>query len=575
MMRLRAPELETEGWELFVDEHGEGLGVGKQVVGKKLGKSGQMLEEWTTGHPKVCPVTGDLIFFGYNMCVLSSLSCPKWECPLTYCSQPNSFAPPFVTHSVVRKDGSHSASFKAPVYGVQRPKMMHDFGVSLHHSIILDLPLTMNPLNIVLAQPMLHFNRSLMSRFGILPRHFDGTDPEQVRWFEDSEPCLIFHTADAWDEGLSGAQYTGSEDNDSIVAVNFFCCRFRTSKLVFAAGGMQAPAEEEKLSRDLSDVVRLTYMRFSISEQDPLRNDNPISHAFSLSAIPFDFPVVSHQHSMRQHRFIYGCTLRHGQFDSALEGAKIDCLVKIDAETLRCRGIELAQKGQLQRYEEVDKRTVGDVLAGQREGTSDPCIQVFDLPEGIHGQEPVFVPRSKPRSEDDGYLVFYVYDEAQLLPDGSAPDTSSSQMYIIDASKMGAADPSSAIVGIVQLPARVPYGLHSTFITAEQIESQLKPQEINRSTVQSVTRPMKSRSRSATVSFSERTDLLEVDLVQRAAKQTEITVWIWCASLFWLLLSRMGISSPAPSVCQVKQGLQARKRSISRPTLHRMSSQPI
>ena len=68
MMRLQAPELETQGWEIFKDENtGEGLGVGKQVVGKKLGKSGKMLEEWTTGHPKVCPVTGDLVFYGYNM----------------------------------------------------------------------------------------------------------------------------------------------------------------------------------------------------------------------------------------------------------------------------------------------------------------------------------------------------------------------------------------------------------------------------------------------------------------------------------------------------------------------------
>ena len=43
------------------------MGVGKQVVGKKIGKAGRMLEEWTTGHPKVCPVTGDLIFYGYNV----------------------------------------------------------------------------------------------------------------------------------------------------------------------------------------------------------------------------------------------------------------------------------------------------------------------------------------------------------------------------------------------------------------------------------------------------------------------------------------------------------------------------
>ena len=76
MMRLQAPELETKGWEVFLDEEtGEGLGKGKQVVGKMLGKKGQMLEEWTTGHPKVCPVTGDLVFYGYNMWVHREYPC--------------------------------------------------------------------------------------------------------------------------------------------------------------------------------------------------------------------------------------------------------------------------------------------------------------------------------------------------------------------------------------------------------------------------------------------------------------------------------------------------------------------
>lgn len=421
---------------------------------------------------------------------------------------------------------------------------MHDFGVSLHHSIILDLPLTMNPLNIVLAQPMLHFNRSLKSRFGILPRHFDGTDPKEVKWFEDNEPSLIFHTADAWDEGLNGGQYDSRNEDDKLMAVNFYCCRFRTSKLVFAAGGMQAPLEEEKLSRELSDVVRLTYMRFSMSETDSLRKDNAITHAFSLSAIPLDFPVVSHNHSMQQHRYVYGCTLRDGQFDSALEGAKIDCIVKVDAETLRQRGIDMANRNLLGRFEEVDTRTVAEILAQQQEGTADSSIQIFDLPRGVHGQEPVFVPRENAQTEDDGFLVFYAYDEAQLLPNGDAPDTSTSQLYIVDARKMGCADSREAIVGIVQLPARVPYGLHSSYITAEQIESQIKVDNKNAVVIQEALKVAKPRLRSATIDLAQRHEVLEADLVRNAPKQTELTLWMWCASLFWLLLQGMGITAP-------------------------------
>lgn len=436
---------------------------------------------------------------------------------------------------------------------------MHDFGVSLYHSIILDLPLTMNPLNIILAQPMLHFNRGLTSRFGIIPRSFDGVNQDEVTWFEDPEPSLIFHTADAWDEGLSGQQYEGPEGNDQLAAVNFYCCRFRTSKLVFAAGGLQAPAQEEKLSRELSDVVRLTYMRFSMSEEDPLRRDNPITHAFSLSAIPFDFPVVSHAHSMKQHQFVYGCTLRSGCFDSALEGAKIDCIVKINAEALRLKGIAMAQTGQIERFGEVDKRSVAEILAGQKAGNTDNYIQIFDLPSDVHGQEPVFVPRENPLSEDDGYLVFYAYDEAQLLPNGDAPDTSFSQMYIIDALQMGSSESASAIVGIVQLPARVPYGLHSNYITAEQIESQLKVANPNAVIIQENVDRALPRLRASTVALSARNEWLEANIEQNAAKQTELTLWMWCASLCYLLLQQVGIYAPSPK----RQSTRPRSSSAS------------
>lgn len=69
-VEVRAPSLETVGYWTFEDGHGRGLGkapltVGKGEVGGKV--MGGMLEEWTTGHPKVDPITGDLVFIGYNV----------------------------------------------------------------------------------------------------------------------------------------------------------------------------------------------------------------------------------------------------------------------------------------------------------------------------------------------------------------------------------------------------------------------------------------------------------------------------------------------------------------------------
>lgn len=565
MIRLEAPELDTKGWEVFLDEEtGEGLGKGKQVVGKKLGKSGQMLEEWTTGHPKVCPVTGDLIFYGYNI-----------------------FAAPFVTHSVVKADGSHSPSFKTPIPGISRPKMMHDFACSLHHSIILDLPLTMDPMNIVLAQPMLNFNRSLKSRFAILPRYYDGSNADHVKWFEDPEPSLIFHTADSWDEGMSGGQYNGPDTGDDLVAVNMYACRFRTSKLVYAAGGMHAPALEERLSTEFEDVVRLTYFRFSMQPTiDPLyAGESEITHAFALSAIPLDFPVTSQQQAMRQHRYLYGCTMREGEFDSALEGAKVTCIVKLDAECLRQKGLRMSAEGKLPRFESVDERNVHDVLAQQAVGDlENGDIRIFDLPSGVYGQEPALVPKQNARSEDDAYLVFYAYDEAQLLPNGEAPDDSHSQLWIVDASLMGRVSTEEATVARIDLPSRVPYGLHAAWITAEQIESQIREKKnADAAIIQDMAVSASSSARAAvikprlrgkTITAADRNEQLERQILEAGeSDKNQAGFALWIIGMFWLLMQHLHLAAPRAAMPTTGMQLKQLPR-LKRPSVIRKCSAP-
>ena len=66
-----------------------------------------------TAHPKVCPETGELLFFGY-----SSL-------------------PPYLMYHRVNAAGELVQSTEITVGG---PTMMHDFVVSRNHSIFMDLP---------------------------------------------------------------------------------------------------------------------------------------------------------------------------------------------------------------------------------------------------------------------------------------------------------------------------------------------------------------------------------------------------------------------------------------------------
>ena len=80
-VHVRVPALDTVAYHVFPDGvTGEGgLGRGERVIGKgQIGVAnvaGKMLEEWTSGHPKRDPVTGDLVFIGYNIFATPFVTC--------------------------------------------------------------------------------------------------------------------------------------------------------------------------------------------------------------------------------------------------------------------------------------------------------------------------------------------------------------------------------------------------------------------------------------------------------------------------------------------------------------------
>ncbi len=92
------------------------------------------------------------------------------------------------------------------------------------------------------------------------------------------------------------------------------------------------------------------------------------------------------------------------------------------------------------------------------------AVLKYDLKKGVstahlHGKdrfggEPVFVPRDGGVSEDDGWLVTFVYDG----------QSGGSEFVVLDA-----ADIATRPVARVVLPQRVPYGFHGAWITANQI----------------------------------------------------------------------------------------------------------
>jgi carotenoid cleavage dioxygenase-like enzyme len=133
---------------------------------------GGKLADSMTAHPKICPTTGELHFFGYG-----------------------SLTRPYVTYHRANASGELIVD-----RGVDVPTftMMHDFALSAEHVIFMDLP-------VVFRMDIARENDGGMpfrwsddygARLGVLGRD----DPYgSIRWF-DINPCYVFHVLNAFDK---------------------------------------------------------------------------------------------------------------------------------------------------------------------------------------------------------------------------------------------------------------------------------------------------------------------------------------------------------------------------------------
>ncbi len=360
--------------------------------------------------------------------------------------------------------GDHPCNYafllNAPVSGIRSAKMMHDFGVSRTQTIIMDLPLSLDPLNLLKNIPVVSYDPDSHARFGIFPRY----QPERIRWFE-TRACCIFHTANSWDSIITDAVTSQTP----IQVVNMLVCRLTSAALVFSAGDLAAPIPVSSPAGPAQEdeQCRLYFYQFGLApitgtdENQSSAAENTIRHQWALSAIPFEFPSLRDSVSMSAAKYIYGCSMFDGSFGAALGRAvKINALVKFDVELLIQRGLSNPPQ-QISGC--VDMRSVNEVLAS--DDTADP-IKIFKMPVGWYAQEPRFVARRNGVGEDDGWLLSYVFDEAQLDSSGECPLGARSELWIIDAKSM------KSLVGRVYLPQRVPYGLHGSWFAEEQVRNQ-------------------------------------------------------------------------------------------------------
>lgn len=286
-----------------------------------------------TAHPKICPATGEMLFFGYGV------------------------MPPYLTYHRVSAAGELVQSEPIEVPGAT---MVHDFNITRNHVIFMDLPLVFNFENMAAGIPI-QWSDDYGARLGVMPRNGSNGD---VVWY-DIDPCYVYHPLNAYEDG-----------DDIVIEV----CRMAHSM------------------KPNSPEVPPMMHRWTIHTKTGSVTETQVDDR------SVDFPRVPDSLIGLRHR--YGYT---AEFGSGLPYAS----------TFR-------------KYDMNSGNSVG-----------------HHLREGCMGGEPVFVPAADAGSEDEGYLLSYVYDQKNRT----------SELVVVDAGTM-----DDEPVARIHIPARIPAGFHGSWI---------------------------------------------------------------------------------------------------------------
>jgi len=143
---------------------------------------GGRLRTAMTAHPKTDPVSGELYFYGMSM------------------------TRPYLTFHVADARGDLISSL--PV-DVPAPTMMHDFAITEHYVIWMDLPVVFDRDLLGRSLPF-GWNEQYGARLGLMPR-----TGGPVQWIE-IDPCYVFHVGNAREDErgrvlLDAVRYSGAE----------------------------------------------------------------------------------------------------------------------------------------------------------------------------------------------------------------------------------------------------------------------------------------------------------------------------------------------------------------------------
>jgi carotenoid cleavage dioxygenase len=135
--------------------------------------NGKLTSQTFTAHPKIDPVTGDMIAFGYEAKGLASDDVAVYAID-------------------TKGNVTWQAWIKVPYVG-----MLHDFAVTQKHIIFYVIPMATNVPRMKQGEVHFAWDSSLPTWFGVMRRGGDGKD---IRWFKGPERCAT-HVMSAFSDG--------------------------------------------------------------------------------------------------------------------------------------------------------------------------------------------------------------------------------------------------------------------------------------------------------------------------------------------------------------------------------------
>jgi carotenoid cleavage dioxygenase-like enzyme len=162
-----------------------------------------------TAHPRIDPVTGELLFFGYNV------------------------VEPYLTY--MRADAKGNMLQVEPIE-LTGPSMIHDFAVTENYVVFMEMQVRFSWLSAATGSGIpFKWDDNAPCRFGVMPR--TGTNAD-VKWF-DVPSCFVFHIMNSFEQGdevvLDAARYdqlwvTSSHDFFHPARLSRFSMNMKTGK---------------------------------------------------------------------------------------------------------------------------------------------------------------------------------------------------------------------------------------------------------------------------------------------------------------------------------------------------------